>query len=437
LGSSWLQEFWRFAGLLLLALLLGLAVGQVSLLLLLAVLVYLALHLVNLYRLERWLRGKGGYPPDTGAVWGEVYHRLYRLQRRNRKRKKKLAAMLGRFRESTAAMPDATVVLGAANDIEWWNDAASRVLGLRYPQDTGQPITNLVRHPDFHQLLEGEDFSRTAQFPAPSRDNVMLAVSIIPYGNNQRLMVARDITRLHLLEQMRRDFIANVSHELRTPLTVIMGYVETLQDGDDECARQWARELQAMQQQSSRMQHIVSDLLLLSRLETDQGRREDQEVDVPAMLEMLREDALVLSQGRHTIALEAERALWLKGSRNELRSALSNLIYNAVRYTPDGGPIDIRWYRDDAGAHFEVQDTGIGVAPQHIPRLTERFYRVDVGRSREMGGTGLGLAIVKHVLMRHDAELRIESEVGKGSTFAFDFPPALVDIRVPERERAE
>jgi two-component system phosphate regulon sensor histidine kinase PhoR len=329
------------------------------------------------------------------------------------------------------------VVLGAANDIEWWNDAATRVLGLRYPQDTGQPITNLVRHPDFHQLLEGEDFSRTAQFPAPSRDNVMLAVSIIPYGNNQRLMVARDITRLHLLEQMRRDFIANVSHELRTPLTVIMGYVETLQDGDDECARQWARELQAMQQQSSRMQHIVSDLLLLSRLETDQGRREEQEVDVPAMLEMLREDALVLSQGKHTIALEAERALWLKGSRNELRSAFSNLIYNAVRYTPDGGPIDIRWYRDDAGAHFEVQDTGIGVAPQHIPRLTERFYRVDVGRSREMGGTGLGLAIVKHVLMRHDAELRVESEVGKGSTFAFDFPPALVDVRVPERERAE
>ncbi len=434
MGSPWLQEFWRFTGLLLLALLLGVAIDQVAVLLLLAVLIYLSLHLVNLYRLERWLRGKGGYPPDTGAIWGEVYHRLYRLQRRNRKRKKKLAAMLSRFRESTAAMPDATVVLGSSNEIEWWNDAATRVFGLRYPQDTGQPITNLVRHPHFQQLLEGGDFSRSAQFQAPSRESVMLSVSIVPYGNNQRLMVARDITRLHLLEQMRRDFIANVSHELRTPLTVIMGYVESLQDGGDECARQWARELQAMQQQSARMQHIVSDLLLLSRLETEQGRNEEHEVDVPAMLEMLREDAVVLSQGKHDIELTVQRGLWLAGSRNELRSAFSNVIYNAVRYTPDGGRIDIRWFADAAGAHFEVQDTGIGIAAQHIPRLTERFYRVDVGRSREMGGTGLGLAIVKHVLMRHDADLRVESEPGQGSLFAFDFPPALVVEREAERE---
>jgi two-component system phosphate regulon sensor histidine kinase PhoR len=421
LGNPWWNEVWRFTGLLILALVFGLIFGQLPLAFLIAVSLYLTLHLRQLYLFERWLREGRRRPPDSSGMWGEVFHHLYRLQKRNRKRKKKLASMLSRFRESTAAMPDATVVMDADGVIEWWNDAASRLLGLRQ-QDTGQPITNLLRHPHFHEFLEREDFSNVVQFPAPTNTQTILSVRIIAYGKDQRLLVARDVTRMHLLEQMRRDFIANVSHELRTPLTVITGYVEALQDDDSECAQQLRRSLDAMQQQSSRMQQIVSDLLLLSRLETDRGQRERQEVDVPALLEMIKEDAVVLSRGQHAIRLQASPGLWLIGSRSELRSAFSNLVYNAVRYTPEGGQIDIRWYSDEKGAHFEVKDTGKGIAAHHLPRLTERFYRVDVGRSRETGGTGLGLAIVKHVLMRHDADLRIDSAIGKGSTFRCDFP---------------
>lgn len=417
-------------GLLVAGMVIGLVVGKPWLFITLALALYLVIHLRNLYRLDRWLHGKGGYLPDAAGIWGEVNYRLHRLQRRNRKRKKRLASMVARFRDSTAAMPDATVVLDGSGAIEWWNDAATRAFGLRYPQDAGQALTNLVRHPDFHPYLDGGDYSAPLQFRSPADDRIVLSVRVVPYGKNQRLVVARDVTRLQLLEQMRRDFIANVSHELRTPLTVISGYVEALLDGDDQCARQWGRSLQSMQQQASRMQQIVTDLLLLSRLETDSGHHGEQEVDVPALLEMIREDAGALSQGHHTIELDAERGLWLRGDRGELRSAFSNLVYNAVRYTPDGGGITIRWQLREDSAHFEVQDTGIGIAAHHLPRLTERFYRVDVGRSREMGGTGLGLAIVKHVLARHESHLQIASEPGKGSVFSCDFAPSRT-IRRP------
>ncbi len=420
-------------GLLLVALVVGLIAGHPAAVVLLAVGGYLAWQLVNLRRLERWVRGERASLPQLDGVWGDVFYHLYRLRKKSRKRKKRLGAILARFRESTAAMPDATVVLGEDGLIEWWNDAATRLLGLRYPQDVGQPMTNLVRHPDFYEYLAGGEYSDRVEFPSPVDSNVVLSARVIPYGNNQRLMVVRDVTRLHRLEEMRRDFIANVSHELRTPLTVISGYLESLQDADDECTRRWQRSLTAMDRQASRMQQIVTDLLLLSRLETDRGGADRALVDVPALLETLREDAMALSSGSHTIALDADPDLWLQGSRNELRSAFSNLIYNAVRYTPHGGRIDIRWYADEDGAHFAVADTGIGIAPQHIERLTERFYRVDVGRSRETGGTGLGLAIVKHVLMRHSAELRIDSSPGKGSTFTCDFPSSLI-VRRPAGE---
>lgn len=426
MANPWLLEFWRFAGLVFVAILVGLVVGHVTFTLLIAVSAYLIYHLVQLRRLERWFQSKERTIPEIEGVWGELYYHLQRLQRRNRKRKKKLASMLNRFRESTAAMPDATVVLNQDGLIEWWNEAARRVFGLRQAQDVGQPFTNLVRHPDLLQYLEREDFSEPVGLPSPVDERIRLSVRVIPYGNNQRLLVARDMTRLHLLEQMRRDFIANVSHELRTPLTVIGGYVESLQDTDDECTRQWSRSLTAMQQQAARMQQIVTDLLLLSRLETETAPRDQHEVDVPAMLAAVRDEAEVLGESRHELRLEAEPGLCLLGSRTELRSALSNLVFNAVRYTPPGGRIDIRWFSDPDGAHFEVKDTGIGIAGQHIPRLTERFYRVDVGRSREAGGTGLGLAIVKHVLMRHDARLSIDSRPGEGSTFACHFPPELV-----------
>lgn len=429
-------EIWRVIGLVLIALPLGLATGHTAAALLIAALVYLTYHLYQLRALERWLQNKGRGEPDVQGVWGDIYYHLYRLQRRNRKRKKKLASMLGRFRESTAAMPDATVVLDHDGLIEWWNDAAGKSFGLKQPHDVGQPLTNLVRHPDLVRYLDTEDFSEALTLPSPVDERVTLSVRVVPYGNNQRLLVARDITRLQLLEQMRRDFIANVSHELRTPLTVISGYLETIQDADDACTGQWGQSLAAMQQQASRMQQIVTDLLLLSRLETEGAQSERYPVDVPALLGMLREDAEVLSKGGHAITLEAEPGLWLLGSRGELRSAFSNLIYNAVRYTPAGGTIAIRWYADQDGAHFEVRDTGIGISAQHIPRLTERFYRVDVGRSREAGGTGLGLAIVKHVLMRHEARLTIQSTPGTGSVFACHFKPADLYRNVASAEQS-
>ena len=431
MANPWLLEFWRFAGLVFVAILVGLVAGHITFALLIAVSIYLLYHLTNLRRLERWFQGKDRTTRELQGVWGEIYYHLQRLQRRNRKRKKKLAAMLNRFRESTAAMPDATVVLDQDGLIEWWNEASGRVFGLRQAQDVGQPFTNLVRHPDLLQYLERQDYTEAVGLPSPVDDRIRLSVRVIPYGNNQRLVVGRDMTRLFLLEQMRRDFIANVSHELRTPLTVISGYVEALQDADEDCTRQWGRSLTSMQQQAARMQQIVTDLLLLSRLETEDGQRERHEVDVPGMLTMMREEAELLGRGRHELHVEADPGLWLLGSRSELRSALSNLVFNAVRYTPEGGRIDIRWFSDDEGAHFQVQDTGIGIAAQHLPRLTERFYRVDVGRSREVGGTGLGLAIVKHVLMRHQATLSVDSAPGEGSTFACHFPPDMV-FRSPE-----
>lgn len=418
------------------ALPLGLATGHLAAALLIATLIYLVYHLYQLRNLERWLQSKASGTPDVQGVWGDIYYQLYRLQRRNRKRKKKLAAMLSRFRESTAAMPDATVVLNQDGLIEWWNEAAGKVFGLKQSQDIGQPITNLVRHPDLLRYLEAGNFSEALTIPSPVDDRATVSLRIVPYGNNQRLLVARDITRLQLLEQMRRDFIANVSHELRTPLTVISGYLETIRDSEDACTREWGDSLDAMQQQASRMQQIVTDLLLLSRLETEGEQSDSHPIDVPALLNMLREDAEVLSKGSHSIELDADPGLWLLGSRGELRSAFSNLIYNAVRYTPAGGAVAIRWYADDQGAHFSVQDTGIGIAAQHIPRLTERFYRVDVGRSREAGGTGLGLAIVKHVLMRHDARLSVESTPGKGSTFGCHFKSEEIVRQAASAEQA-
>ncbi|MBI5462228.1 MAG: phosphate regulon sensor histidine kinase PhoR, partial [Gammaproteobacteria bacterium] len=266
------------------------------------------------------------------------------------------------------------------------------------------------------------------QLPAPANQQLTLSLRLIPYATDQRLLVARDITRIQQLERMRRDFVANVSHELRTPLTVVAGYLETLLDDDsDEAARRWHKMLKSMYEQSHRMQGIVEDLLMLSRLETQAQPEQHQPVAVPGLLAQVREDAQRLSgeQG-HQIALEADAELWLHGTESELRSLFSNLAFNAVRYTPAGGRIRMRWYADAQGAHFAIQDTGIGIAAHHIPRLTERFYRVDIGRSRGSGGTGLGLAIVKHVLLRHDGQLEVESQPGQGSTFRCDFAPARV-----------
>ena len=423
----WTAELRRLAFLVLFGLVLGAFLGQPTLVVLVAAAVYIGWHLYHLYQLEKWLRrGRSLYPPEGTGIWGDVFYRLYQLQRRNRKRKKKLAGYLERFQEATEAMPDATVVLDSNGAIEWSNEAASALLGLRPGQDAGQRIDNLLRNPDFVEYLAQEDFNEPLEIPSPCNSGVTLRVRVVPYGRDQRLLLARDISHQQQLEQMRRDFVANVSHELRTPLTVVSGFVENLLEEDDDCSEKWGRSLGLMQQQTRRMQRIVEDLLLLSRLETDRSRPGER-VDVPAVMASVQEDARLLSgeQG-HTIEAEVDPELRLAGSEKELHSAFGNLVSNAVRYTPAGGRIAVRWFRDQRGAHLQVEDTGEGIPADAIPRLTERFYRVDKGRSRESGGTGLGLAIVKHVLNRHDAQLRIDSTPGQGSTFTCDFPPERI-----------
>ncbi len=389
---------------------------------------YMAWHLRNLYRLYGWLQdGHRFRPPEAGGIWGEVFHLLYRLQLRNRKRKLRLTNLIKRFQEATAAMPDATVILDVDGTIEWFNGAAQQLLGFQAGKDVGQRVVNLIRHPEFTRFLAKGSPAEPLRMTAPQDDRMTLSVRVVPYGKDQRLLIARDISQQLRLEQMRRDFVANVSHELRTPLTVISGFVETLLDEQEEQPEHVHRSLHLMQQQTSRMQHIVEDLLLLSRLETDRNRPPYTAVSVPAMLMILQEGVQPLvEQKRQRLVLDHDSTLWIYGAEKELYSAFSNLLTNAVRYTPEDGEITVRWYRDEAGAHYEVKDTGVGIAPQHIPRLTERFYRVDVGRSRDVGGTGLGLAIVKHVISRHGGTLRISSTLNKGSTFSCDFPTSLI-----------
>ncbi len=387
---------------------------------------YLLIHLKNVYRLDRWLLTRKVDLPEARGMWGNVFYQIYRLQRRNRKRKRKLTDMLRRFQNSTAAMPDATVVLNAQHRIEWFNKAAIKLLGLQ-TQDINTPINNLLRHPHFTDYLYRDPHSikeSSIKIPSPINPERILRTHLVPYDTNMRLLIARDVTEVQHLEQVRQDFVANVSHELRTPLTVITGFIETMQDSlDNQSLKEWEYPLNLMAQQASRMQNIVNDLLLLSRLESEVPQNLRKVVDIPHVLKNIVQDAIALSGDQHHhIESFIDQNLKIYGQPDELTSAFSNIVFNAVRYTPSGGKITIRWYRDDFNGYFSVEDTGEGIAEQHLPRLTERFYRVDVGRSRNHGGTGLGLAIVKHVLQRHHAKLHICSQLSKGSTFTCIFP---------------
>lgn len=422
--SPWVGEAWRVVLLLSVAALLGAAFGHYSLFFALALLLYIALHLLQLRRLEKWLvYSKRFEPPEADGVWGEVFQEIYALQKRHRKRKRRLSDMLKRFRKSTAAMPDGSVVLNKRNEIEWFNEAATHLLSLKPSQDLGQSISNLMRHPRFHDYLNAGEFEEALEISAPRRPDTRLSLRIVPYAKGQRLLLARDVTKLHRLENMRRDFVANVSHELRTPLTVIRGYIETLIDGEDEALQPYNRMLGQVESQAVRMQRIVDDLLMLSRMEAENGDARREPVNVPSMLHSLLDDARSVSGVRgHEIIGDCDADLWMLGDGDQLRSAFSNLIINAVKYTPDQGRIQIYWRRENGRPSFGVMDDGEGIPERDIPRLTERFYRVDVGRSRDSGGTGLGLAIVKHALNRHGSELEIQSRVDEGSHFSCKFP---------------
>jgi len=364
-------------------------------------------------------------PPAASGLWGDLFNEIYYLQQRSRRRSKKLVKLLNRFRETTGAMPDGIILLKEQGDIEWWNERAEDLLGLCYPQDVGQRMSNLIRHPSFIAYANGESEEPDVTIVSTRDDNVSLNIRIIPYGQSQSLVMIRDVTLVYQVEQMRRDFVANISHELRTPLTVLIGYIENLQ-GDQEDP-ELARALELMGQQTQRMQQLTEDLMLLSNLENSNRTSRREIVNMGNILTSLKEEAEVLSGERHhTILLEVDETVALRGDPKELDSVFTNLMVNAVNYTPESGAIRIRWYADESGAHFEVHDTGIGIASHHLHRLTERFYRVDVGRSRASGGSGLGLAIVKHAMQQHNGTLRVDSEVGRGSSFICDFPQELL-----------
>jgi len=419
-----MAEVWRLTGMTVLAVIAGLIFGQVLLLLLIAFAGYVGWTLYNLWRLNKWLdKGKKHHTPHSYGIWGNLFTEIYRLQKRNKKRQKRLINLLARFRETTEAMPDGVVVMQANGTIEWWNEAGGKMLDLKYPADVGQRVTNLLRTPEFQNFYNRGDKDEILSIPAPGDSNKIIAIRITPYGQEQSLLMARDVTLLERVERIRRDFVANISHELRTPLTVMSGFLETMSSDEQFDDPQTRRSFQLMQQQSKRMYRLVEDLMLLSKLENENKAIKHEVVAVPQMLTTLREEMQMLSGERqHEFILEVDPDLFIYGDAKELDSAFSNLAVNAVNYTEEKGRIVIRWYEDEKGAHFEVQDNGIGIPPHHLSRLTERFYRVDVARSRETGGSGLGLAIVKHALNRHHARLRIVSDVGRGSTFSCDFP---------------
>ncbi len=423
-------DFWRRAlfpplALLLLSLLLWAIAGALPAALFFAgsLLMNLVLHLRQLAALDHWLAdSEQRVMPEGSGLWEEVFARLSRMVRKHRKERVRRIAALQHMEQATAALPEGVTILDKADRIEWCNPLAEQHFGLDDVRDIGQQITYLARQPEFVQYLAQHDFSETLVLRGARQGGLTLSIKLIPYGGNKKLLISRDITHLERIETMRRDFVANVSHELRTPLTVVNGFVETLCDMpnlENDAAR---RALQLMAEQTQRMQRLVEDLLTLSRLDNALNALQEENVDVCALLRTLHQEGLSLSAGQHALQLELASDGTLLGNTEELRSAFGNLVSNAIRYTPPGGEIVLRWQAQGDEIVFSVRDGGIGIAPQHIPRLTERFYRVDHSRSRETGGTGLGLAIVKHVANRHQARLEISSEEGRGSTFSMVFP---------------
>lgn len=378
---------------------------------------------LEIARLDRWLNSPADSAvPDGNGQWELLFAKLAQRERYHRRAREELAQRLERMREASRAMPDGTLILSRDDLIEWLNPMAEEHLGLDAKRDVGMPILNLVRPPEFAAYLNSRDYGDPLTMRSPRQPGRSLQLRVVPFGDEQKLLLSRDITQIEKLETMRRDFIANVSHEMKTPLTVVLGFLETLEDALPELSTEDALHYIAMaRDQSVRMQRLVDDLLTLSSLETDTPSPEES-VDVAALIEVVAAETRALSAGRHKVEVDLDGPAALLGCAKDLRSAFGNLASNAVRYTPQGGCVKLVWRVVDGHGEFAVEDDGIGISSEHIPRLTERFYRVDRGRSRETGGTGLGLAIVKHVLERHQAQLDVKSAPGQGSRFAVVFP---------------
>ena len=403
----------------------GHAIGFVAI----ALALLLALQVRNLVRFEHWLRHRTvESPPDMTGLWGEVVATTSRIYRRKVFHKRRVHTLLREFRRMTAAMPDGAILLGPNREILWLNRVAGRWLDLRRKIDHGIRIDNLVRHPAFVEYLEKGGTTAPPRVHLSKQGDRWLEFHLVRASDSaQQLLIVRDVTSEARLESMRKDFVANASHELRSPLTVVTGYLDALSD-DPALDPAWQEPVREMRRQSDRMRSIVQDLLELSKLEAEGGQAELEPVDVGGMLALIRKDVLARPEHPANFDLSLETEAVLLGSEGGLHSIFSNLVSNAVKYTPADGSIVVRWWTDGRGGHVSVRDTGIGIPAEHLPRLTERFYRVDAGRSRRLGGSGLGLAIVKHALQRHEGRLEIESVEGKGSTFTCHFPAHRVRL---------
>ncbi len=407
---------------------LGLVFGYLPWFLLVATWIQLIWHFHNQLKMSDWLwKERSLTPPSGSGSWEPLFNGMYRLQQRNRRRRRELATLIRRFRNGAESLPDAVVVFRSEGNIVWCNKLAQHLLGLRWPDDAGQPISNLLRSPDFVRYIAKQEFEYPLEITSPLNYDRTLELRIMRYTEGEYLMVVRDVSQLKQLEGMRRNFFANVSHELRTPMTVLQGYLEMSKDPEMLAGPMWGKAHGVMTEQLVRMNSLVEQLLTLSKIEAAPTIELEETVNIPAMLDILEKEAISLSGDKNQhFTFDVDASLNVFGDEDQLRSAVSNLVYNAVKHTPNDANITVRWYLSAGGPRLEVTDSGEGIEPQHIHRLTERFYRVDKARSRETGGSGLGLAIVKHALSHHDSQLEIESELEKGSTFSFTLPQRLV-----------
>nr|WP_314265289.1 phosphate regulon sensor histidine kinase PhoR [uncultured Moellerella sp.] len=421
----WKQLLWGLILFCLPAFILSIFIGHLAWLLVISLLAALVWHSYNLMRLSYWLWiDRSMIPPQGRGGWEPIFYGIYQLQQRNRKRRRELGQLIKRFRSGAESLPDAVVMMTEDGNIFLCNRHAQHLLGFRWPEDSGQHIFNLLRYPDFTRYFTAKDYQQALTLELNSGS--VVEFRILPYIEDQLLMVARDVTDKRRLEKNRREFFANVSHELRTPLTVIQGYLEVMDDQPDVSPMN-KKALRLMQEQAHRMDNLVKQLLQLSRIEVAAQINLNEQVNIPVILKMLEQEALALSQGQQEFVFDIDEALLVYGNEEQLRSAIANLIYNAVNHTADGSKITVCWQQIPQGAEFSVTDNGQGIPAEHLSRLTERFYRVDKARSRQSGGgTGLGLAIVKHALQHHNSQLHVTSEVGKGSKFFFIIPIALI-----------
>ncbi|MGE8684782.1 MAG: phosphate regulon sensor histidine kinase PhoR [Acinetobacter sp.] len=417
------QDLRLLAFFLLIAALIGFGIGYLWICIFIACAVFFALQLRSLYLVNEWISNRPyDVPPNLDGIWGALLFNVYRAQRQERIVQAEMVGLIDRAQSSLVALAEAVVLIDELHQIEWWNPAAEKLLGIQQ-LDQGRNILSILRQPNFIEYFNNIDLAPDGlKMKSSVLEDHYVQVKLTRFGRESHLLVAYDVTRMHNLEQMRKDFVDNISHELRTPLTVLSGYIETFTDQEDLNPR-WKRAFDQMQSQTRRMNALVNDLLLLSRLENDKKVAKNQIIEMPSLMNQLYDDAHAYNVDYgHTLNLEIDSHCDLIGSDMELASAFSNLITNAIKYTPKGGTVTIGWHDDGTHGYFTVEDTGIGIDPKHLPRLTERFYRVDSARSRQTGGTGLGLAIVKHVLMQHQAYLEVESKENRGSIFKVVFP---------------